>query len=205
MIKSIILAAFYALIAARGARAQVVSNPACSCSPRAFQFIVSLPTSNPQCNNTDIVNNTGIKNATAYCSVEVPDSIGIYIPEELNPDFVVKNIIYITFTEFTSDKSSEITQTYDTPLEDGDQIDLSSLTLWLEPSLSLDSQMGNVPVRVDLRLFGKNEGGELISSIIKWEYDFSCGSDPIQTGNTIGWVAVVSSDYILQMCDVLCT
>ena len=151
------------------------------------------------------MNNTGIKNAATYCSVEGPDSIGIYIPEELISDFVVKNITSIIFTEFTSNKSSKTTQTYDTPLVDGDQIDLLSLTRWLNPSLSLDSQMGNVPYRVDLRLFGKNEGGEVISNIIKWEYDFSCGSDPIQTGDTVGWVTVVSSDYILQMCDVLCT
>jgi hypothetical protein len=207
MTKSITLAALIALLAPNGARPQGV--PECSCSPKAFQFIISLDS---PCDNNDIVNNSGIAIATAACFIEEgveegiePDQplLGIdeegMIPEQLNPDFEVNNITSIRFTEFDQDGTliSETRQNYgSSPLENGNQINLFSVSSSLSTMSSLEDQIGRVPYSVDLRLFGNNQNGQLVSNIIRWTYDMSCGSNPIQTGDAIGRITIVSSDKI---------
>ena len=204
MTKSITLAALIALLAPNGARPQGV--PECSCSPKAFQFIISLDSA---CDNNDIVNNSGIANATTGCFIEVgleegiePDQplLGIeeegMIPEQLN-DFEVNNITSIRFTEFDQDGEliSQTKQNYgSSPLENGNQINLFSVSSSLSTMSSLEDQIGRVPYSVDLRLFGNNQNGQLVSNIIRWTYDMSCGSNPIQTGDAIGRITIVSSD-----------
>jgi hypothetical protein len=220
MIKSIIIAVVVALLAPYGARAQGVPELECSCSPKTFQFIISLDISlDPFCTQkNDIVSNTGILDATTRCSFAVvrviPESIsegdGIkeeesIMFEELQPDFAVQNITSIEFKESNED-GDEIRKTtlnYGTPLplEDGDKVDLVSVSSALDPSLSLEDQMGKVPYSVEIRLYGYNAEDELIINIIRWTYDLSCGSDPIQTGDTIGWITIVSSNYV---ADVMC-
>eukprot|EP00984_Skeletonema_dohrnii_P001866 scaffold625_cov169-Skeletonema_dohrnii-CCMP3373.AAC.3 len=204
MIKSsIILAALVALLAPNGARPQGV--PECTCSPKAFQFIISLDL-DPLCKNNDIEGNTGITNVSTGCFVEagIPPDKPIFegleeegikddegmIPEELNPDFVVKNVTSSIFKEKNEDGDiiTETKQYYGTTLENGDFF--FSVSSSLDPSVSLEDQIEKVPYSVEIRLFGYNEEGDLISNIIRWSYDMSCGSDPIQTGDTIGWITV---------------
>ncbi len=215
MIKSIIVAALVALLAPNGARSQD-----CSCSPRAFQFIISLE-SDPSCENNDIVNNSGIADATTACFIEAgtpPDGPvngmgeeeikdeGMIAEELQNPDFEVNNITSFIFKEFDQDFAliSEISQNYgSTPLEDGVEINLFSVSSSLSTSNSLEDQIGKVPYSAEIRLFGYNEKGQLISNIIRWSYDMSCGSDPIQTNDTIGWITLVSSDVCIRMIHFL--
>ena len=203
MTKSTILAALVALLAPSGARPQGV--PECSCSPKAFQFIISLDL---DCDGIDIENNNGIVEATAGCFFEegLPDVpiLGIeeegMLPEQLEPDFEVNNITSIIFKEFDEDgnKISETTQNYGSaPLENGNQINSFSISSTLSTMSSLEDQIGRVPYRVEIRLFGYNGEGQLISNIISWSYDMNCGSDPIQTGDTIGRITIVSSDSIM--------
>jgi len=222
MIKSsIILAALVALLAPNGARPQGV--PECTCSPKAFQFIISLDLV-PLCENNDIEGNAGITEVTTICFIEagIPPDRPIFegieeegirddegmIPEELNPDFVVKNITSSIFKEFNEEDEliTEVKQYYgSTPLENGNQINTFSVSSSLDSSVSLEDQIGRVPHSVEIRLFGYNEEGQLISNIIRWSYDMSCGSDPIQTGDTIGWITVVSCAYCICVscrCDV---
>ena len=216
MTKSTILAAlFVLLLAPYGARPQGV--PECSCSPKAFQFFIS--SLDLDCEKNDIVNNSGISEATTACFIELgippdPPILGIEeegkTPEELNPDFKVNNITSIIFKEFDKDNNtiSETKQNYrGTPLENGNQINFFSISSTLSTMSSLEDQIGRVPYRVEIRLFGYNEEGELISNIIRWSYDMSCGSDPIQTGDTIGRITIVSIDsnmICLLSCNQLC-
>ncbi|KAK1732650.1 hypothetical protein QTG54_016627 [Skeletonema marinoi] len=199
MIKSsIILAALVALLAPSGARPQGV--PECTCSPKAFQFIVSLDL-DPLCKNNDIEGNAGITEVSTGCFIEAgvpPDSpisegieeVGIK-DDEGNPDYEV-NITSSIFKEFNEDGDiiTETKQYYGSTLENGNQINLFSVSTSLDPSVSLEDQIGKVPYSVEIRLFGYNEEGQLISNIIKWSYDMSCGSDPIQTGDTIGRITI---------------
>eukprot|EP00986_Skeletonema_menzelii_P019286 scaffold27500_cov240-Skeletonema_menzelii.AAC.1 len=120
MTKSTILAAlFVLLLAPYGARPQGV--PECSCSPKAFQFFIS--SLDLDCEKNDIVNNSGISEATTACFIEGgsppdPPILGIEeegkTPEELNPDFKVNNITSIIFKEFDKDDNtiSETKQNY---------------------------------------------------------------------------------------------
>jgi len=210
MIKSIILAALVALLAPSGARPQGV--PECTCSPKAFQFIVSLDL-DPLCKNNDIEGNAGITEVSTGCFIEAgvpPDSpisegieeVGIK-DDEGNPDYEV-NITSSIFKEFNEDGDiiTETKQYYGSTLENGNQINLFSVSTSLDPSVSLEDQIEKVPYSVEIRLFGYNEEGQLISNIIRWSYDMSCGSDPIQTGDTIGRITVVSCAYymcVMQM------
>ena len=205
MMKSTTLAALIALLAPNGARPQGV--PECSCSPKAFQFIISLDSA---CDNNDIVNNSGIANATTGCFIEVGVEEGIepdqpllgmdeegMIPEQLEPNYEVNNITSIIFRELDQDGNpiSVTSQNYgSSPLENGNQINLFSVSSSLSTMSSLEDQIGRVPYSVDLRLFGYNDDGQQVSNIIRWTYDMSCGSNPIQTGDTIGRITIVSSD-----------
>lgn len=211
MIKSIIIAALVALLAPKGASAQGVPELECSCSPRTFQFVISLDP--PLCDTNNIESNSGISVATTACFIEVPGLVeGIkqgdddITFDELQPDFVVQNITSITFKESNKDgdEISKIVLNYGIPLKDGDKVNIFSASSMLDPSHSLEDQMNNVPYFVEIRLFGYNAEGELISNIIRWTYDLSCESDPIQTGDTIGWITFVSSHYVADVCD-LCT
>lgn len=220
MIKSTILVALVALLAPNGARPQEV--PDCSCSPRAFQFVISLGL-DPNCENNDIEDNTGIQSASTICFVEAgnppdPPVNGIIeegeeikeevmIAEELqNPEFEVSNVTAFIFKEFDQSRNmvSEISQNYgSTPLQNGDPINLFSVSSLLSPSSSLEDQIGKVPYSAEIRLFGYNIEGQLISNIIRWSYNMNCGSDPIQTADTIGWITIVSCDCCIRMIHLL--
>lgn len=215
MIKSTILVALVALLAPNGARPQDV--PDCSCSPKVFQFKISLDL-DPNCENNDIADNTGIDSSSTRCFVEAgnppdPPVNGIIekdevmIAEELqNPDFAVNNVTAFIFKEFDQFENmvSELSQNYgSSPLENGNPINLFSVSSSLNPSSSLEEQIGKIPYSAEIRLFGINIEGETISNIIRWSYNMNCGSDPIQEGNTIGWITVVSSDCCIHMIHLL--
>ncbi len=215
MIKSTILVALFALLAPNGARPQEV--PDCSCSPRAFQFNISLGL-DPNCQNNDIADNTGIEFSSTGCFVEAgnppdPPVNGIIEKDEVmiaealqNPDFEVNNVTAFIFKEFDQfgDMVSEISQNYgSTPLENGDLINLFSVSSLLNPSSTLEDQIGKVPYSAEIRLFGINIEGETISNIIRWTYNMNCGSDPIQEGDTIGWITVVSSHCCIRLIHLL--
>ena len=212
MVKSFILPTLLAFLGPHGAHTRKVSPLECSCSPKSFQFVISLDL-DPICTNNDIVDNTGIAVATTACFVEAgipPDRPLIegskeeMIPEELtNPDFEVMNITSFIYKEFDQDGDiiSETKQNYgNSPLEDGTSVNVFSVSSTLNPSLPLEDQMGRVPSSVEIRVFGFNAEEQMISNIIRWTYDMSCGSFPIQTGDTIGWITIVSIVTTLKVC-----
>jgi hypothetical protein len=194
--------ALAALLGLKGARANAArwlqATELCSCSPHAFQFIISLdPCDNSDTTNNDIANNSGIVNATSKCYKEIGLTPAIVaqdiIYEEIQQIIEAKSVTEIWFKEFNL--QGDLLQShadYNIALEDGQFISFFSASKQLNPSLSLEDQINNVPASVEIKLFGINEDNETVSDVITWYYDLSCESEPVKMDDHIGWITVVS-------------
>ena len=224
MVKAIVLGALSALVCSSGSLAQSSRSEdreviECSCSPTFFQFTITLD-QEPPCTNNDIESNTGIATSETICFKEIgdltkPEVDGIATASDgelpvLFNDFAVTNITSMYFTEFNSegDELTSSSVTYDPiSLVDGQIISFASASASLDPNLSLQDQINQVPVSVEIKMFGPNpdpndELCPVISNKLTWTYDMSCGSRPIQTGDNIGWIDMVST-FLLHTSRVL--
>ena len=82
-----------------------------------------------------------------------------------------------------------------TSLMDGGAMQFYSVSSKLDTSVPLEDQMKNVPGGASLIMYGKTESGKVVRNRFFWLYDMSnCGreNNPVQVGDQIGWVKVVS-------------
>lgn len=185
----------------------------CSCSPTVFTFIINLE---GDCGTNDIQGNAGIDGSVCFVveGVTVPDratmmssayvdalvktNIGSDISgRELQADDPLTEIVSVHFLEF--DSSGDLTvinqdDTYaDVSLVTGATLDFESASSFLDTSVQLEDQ-GLVPGGASLILYGKTASGNVVRNRFFWTYDMNCGreNDPVQAGDSIGWVTVVS-------------
>lgn len=212
MVKAIALGALSALVCSSGSLAQSSVDREvidCSCSPTFFQFTISLD-QEPPCTNNDIESNTGIATSETICFKEFgfskPEVEGTTTASDgelpvLFNDFAVTNITSMDFKEFNSqgDELTSSSVSYDPiSLINGQIISFASASASLDPNVPLQAQIDEVPVSVEIKLFGPSADptdppGQIISNRVRWTYDMSCGSRPIQTGDNIGWIDIVST------------
>lgn len=215
MVKAIFLGALSALVCSSGSLAQSSRDREvveCSCSPTFFQFTITLD-QEPPCTNNDIQSNTGIATSETICFKEFGDltkpeeveGIATASDGELMPLFndfgPAANVTSMYFKEFNSqgDELTSSSVTYDPiSLVDGQIISFASASASLDPNVPLQDQIDQVPVSVEIKMFGPSadpddEPGQIISNRLTWTYDMSCGSRPIQTGDNIGWLDIVST------------
>ena len=182
----------------------------CSCSPTVFTFVIDLAgafsvAEEEDCETNDIEDNPGIDSSGSVCSVLMLGGVN-------QPGEPVTEIVSVQFLEF--DTSGDLTvinqdDTYaDVSLGSGDRLKFTSISSMLDTSLSLEDQMSNpalVPGGASLILYGKTESGAVVGNIIQWLYDMNCGrdNDPVQTGDEIGWITVVSICLSLLVTDVV--
>lgn len=215
MVKAIVLGALSALVCSSGSLAQSSRDREvieCSCSPTFFQFTITLDQEFP-CTNDDIESNSGIATSETICfkecglsKPEVVEGITTASDGELLPlfngiDVAATNITSMYFKEFNSqgDELTSTSVTYDPiSLVNGQIISFASASALLDPNLPLQDQIDQVPVSVEIKMFGPNPDPDdtqcqEISNKLTWTYDMSCGSRPIQTGDNIGWLDIVST------------
>ena len=156
--------------------------------------------------NNDIENNPGIETSDTICFRErgltKPQPEEITASEELLlfNDFAATNVTHIWFKEYNSQNQlidSSFAEYDPISLVNSQIISFASASASLNTTLPLEDQIDKVPVRVEIKLFGPDVANttEEVSNVITWTYDMSCGSNPIQTGDTIGWLNVVSTCF----------
>lgn len=82
-----------------------------------------------------------------------------------------------------------------TVLQDGAAMQFVSISSQLNPCVPLEDQMDKVPGGALVTMKGKTESGQIQQVDFLWLYDMNdCGSEnhPVQVGDKIGWVTVVS-------------
>ncbi|KAL7554059.1 hypothetical protein ACHAWF_017411 [Thalassiosira exigua] len=113
----------------------------------------------------------------------------------------VVEVVSVQFLEF--DTSGDLTvinqdDTYaDVSLKDGARMKFDSASSFLDTSKLLAAQTTSpalVPGGASLILYGKTATGEVVRNRFFWMYDMNCGreNNPVQVGDEIGWVMVVS-------------
>ncbi|KAL7490388.1 hypothetical protein ACHAWT_000001, partial [Skeletonema menzelii] len=76
------------------------------------------------------------------------------------------------------------------PFVDGDEFSYTSISAEFTPDEPLVDQ--EVPIIIQLILFGKNAAGITVLNTVSWEYDLTnCDDEPIMTGDKIGLIEVV--------------
>ncbi len=189
----------------------------CSCSPTMFNFVLDL--SNNDCAVDTINGNPGVLTAMCFQEevVAVPDQPasdetmrqllrdGEHDENDearsLQSDKVVE-VVSTQFLEFGIDGDMTVIKhnnTYlTTSLMDGDAMQFYSVSSELDTSVSLEDQLEDpalVPGGASLIMYAKTESDKVVMNRFFWLYEMTnCGRDnhPVQVGNQIGWVKVVS-------------
>ncbi|KAL7544032.1 hypothetical protein ACHAXR_013455 [Thalassiosira sp. AJA248-18] len=114
----------------------------------------------------------------------------------------VVEIVSVQFLEF--DTSGDLTvinqdDSYaDISLKSGDRLKFHSASSFLDTDIPLADQTSNpalVPGGASLILYGKTASGVVVRNRFFWMYDMNCGREnaPVNVGDEIGWVTVVSN------------
>lgn len=198
--------------AAVGIQAQAPAQAElCSCSPTVFNFILDFSNG---CTVNDIKGNPGVE--TSLCFQEEVPAVPGQPPSSSDParralqnptdDDPVVEVVNAQFLEF--DTKGDLTvinqdNTYNsTTLKDGAAMQFYSVSSMLDTSVPLADQMEKpalVPGGASLILYGKTASGKVIRNRFFWLYNMECGRDtnPVQVGDQIGWVKVVSMHIII--------
>ena len=109
-------------------------------------------------------------------------------------------IISIQFLEFDTSGDLIVLNQDDTyngaSLKSGDVVTFESISSNLDPAMGLEEQLEYLPGGVQVTIRGRvvDDGEEkIVSNRITWSYTNDCGEEPIEAGDSIGWVAMVSS------------
>ena len=191
----------------------------CSCSPTIFNFVLDF--SNDDCTVDTITGNPGVEVAMCLQEVvdavpgqpasdEAISTFGRLRDDEHDQDELrslqtadkVVEVVSAQFLEFSTDGIATVIHsdnTYiTTSLLDGEAMQFYSVSSMLNSSVPLADQTENpalVPAGASLILCGKTESGKVIRNRFFWLYEITnCGLDnkPVQGGDQIGWVKVVS-------------
>ena len=199
--------------AAASAQAQEI----CSCSPTIFNF--SLEFRNIDCGLNTVADNPGIQ--TAMCFQEPVDAVpGELIASEesstrnLQAADAIVEVVSVQFLEFGTEGDLTVIfqdNTYaTTSLTDGDALQFTSISSSFNTSIPLQDQTENPPIvpgGASLILYGKTESGAVFRNRFFWLYEMNnCGRDnnPIQVGDQIGWVKVVSMSKSIIFLQKIC-
>lgn len=201
--------------AAVGAQAQGI----CSCSPTIFNFVLDL--NNYDCEVNTIKGNPGVLTAMCFqefvdavpgqpASDEILRRLlrdsehdeeneprrSLQIPEN------IVEVVSAQFLEFGIDGDMTVINqdnTYlTTSLMDGGAMQFYSVSSELDTSVPLEDQLEDpalVPGGASLIMYAKTGSGKVVRNRFFWLYEMTnCGRDnnPVQVGNQIGWVKVVS-------------
>lgn len=188
--------------AAVGVQAQAPAQAEmCSCSPTVFNFILDFSNG---CTVNDIKGNPGVEISLCF-QEEVPSDPAQRALQDTTDDDPVVEVFNAQFLEF--DTKGDLTvinqdNTYNsTTLKDGAAMQFYSVSSMLDTQVPLADQMEKpalVPGGASLILNGKTASGKVIRNRFFWLYNMECGRDtnPVQVGNQIGWVKVVSIHII---------
>ena len=183
----------------------------CSCSPTVFNFVLDF--SNDKCAVDTITGNPGIK--MTKCFQEEPDAVPGQPasrllslehdgdePRSLQTVDKLVEVVSAQFLEFDTGVDMTVIHQDDTysttSLMDGGAMQFYSVSSKLDTSVPLVDQMGDpdlVPGGASLIMYGKTESGKVVRNRFFWLYEMSnCGreNNPVQVGDQIGWVKVVS-------------
>lgn len=129
------------------------------------------------------------------------DKTGEYTPEQVRQlQSQEIEVISLQFLEFdTSGELIVINQddSYaDTSLSSGDVVSFKSIANDLEPSVPIEDQLdflpGGVQVTIRGRIVDAVTGEEtIVSNRITWSYTNACDAEPVDVGDSIGWVTTV--------------
>ena len=181
----------------------------CSCSPTIFNFILDF--SNNDCAVNTIEGNPGIQEA--LCFQEEVDAVPgqpasrlLYRSLQTATVEKVVEVVSAQFLEFDTGVDMTVIHqdnTYiTTSLVDGGAMQFYSVSSKLDTSVPLADQMKDpdlVPGGASLILYGKTESGKVVRNRFFWLYEMTnCGREnkPVQVGDQIGWVKVVSMHMI---------
>ena len=201
------------LLASAAVGIQAQDKELCSCSPTVFNFILDFSNG---CTVNDIKGNPGVEETSLCRQEEVPAVPGqppsdpaqraLQAPAADDDDDPVVEVVNAQFLEF--DTKGDLTvinqdNTYNsTTLKDGAAMQFYSVSSMLDTSVPLADQMEKpalVPGGASLILYGKTASGKVIRNRFFWLYNMECGRDtnPVQVGDQIGWVKVVSMHIII--------
>lgn len=189
---------------------KTVSQELCSCSPTQYTFLLDLAYN---CITTTISDETdGIDGSLCYFgdangleSSILPITKSGYriFPQDRRrlqsssaPAVPIVEVTSILFLEVdTSPELNIINQDstyFSSNLSDGSLITYDSVSKKLDYTVPLEDQMDLVPGGVVIVLFGTDEEGNTVQNTVAWDYGGTCESEPLQNGDTIGWIVLVS-------------
>ena len=78
---------------------------------------------------------------------------------------------------------------FDTTLEDGAELQFTSISSNFDEEKPLSEQMDLVPGGVMMVMFGLNAANEVVQNTVAWGYDIGyCNGEPLTNGDSIGWI-----------------
>ena len=151
------------------------------CSPMTYHFTINI---NQSCETDDIGDNSGVGNSV--CQI-------------LNADDIASTmtIFDVQFLEVDTSGTLNVINQDDTynnvDLSDGDVISFNSISQKLNPDKPLSEQLELVPGGVILSLRARSgENGRTVTNRVGWTYTGPYDSLPVNVGDSIGWITVVS-------------
>lgn len=116
-------------------------------------------------------------------SIAVPSQLisAQFLEIDTSPDMTIINQddSYLNLTDFYD---ADVTLSY------------TSISATLDPSTSLEDQLGSVPGGAILVLIGQDKNGELVRNRLMWTYTMKCdlGVETVENGDEFGWASFVS-------------
>ena len=116
------------------------------------------------------------------------------------------DVISVQFLEFDTTGELIVINQDDTyanvSLASGDIVSFKSISNDLDPSVSIEDQLDYLPGGVQMTVRGRmtsEETGEemIVSNRVTWSYTNDCEVEPIEVGDAIGWVTVVSRFVVI--------
>mmetsp|Transcript_27893 Transcript_27893/g.58100 ORF Transcript_27893/g.58100 Transcript_27893/m.58100 type:complete len:910 (-) Transcript_27893:253-2982(-) len=174
----------------------------CSCTPTSYSFRISFQ---QNCSNNQTINENDAVDLS-FCIVDNAsidiDFLKMSFFRKLQSEssgrvpVVVKRVVFAELDQSGGLESISKNTTYEiADLADGDIIQYTSISNSLDPDIPLSMQQNLIPGGVAMVLYGEDEQGQPVTNRVIWWYnnDLLCEqrSDPIQTGDEIGWINIV--------------
>ena len=151
----------------------------CSCSPTSFTFQLKL-NSDQTCDHNTIEGNPGVAYTTCGFAALEP------FASDLRPVRIESIQIHEQRRDFVVVLQEEQSGIF----FDGHEFSYTSISNDLNPDEQFEDQ--EVPLIMQITLFGKNAADQGVRSLIAVYYDLThCNAEPIAVGDTIGIVQVV--------------
>lgn len=178
----------------------------CSCTPTSYSFRISFQ---QNCNDNQTINENDAVDLS-FCIIDNAsldiDFLKMSFFRKLQSEssdrvpVVVKRVVFAELDQSGGLESISKNTTYEiADLADGDVIQYTSISNSLDPDIPLNMQQNLVPGGVAIVLYGEDEQSQPVTNRVIWWYDndLLCEqrNDPIQIGDEIGWINIVSVKY----------